>query len=354
MTISRRTFLGITAGAAAAVGTVYAIKWPNFTFPSELAGYAEGVSAESWVPTSCLNCPTRCAVNVRKVQIKNEDTWHAVRIVGNPKSTYSDGKACPRSHVGLQVLYNPERIETKPLRRKQGIPKGIEPGPEALASLKESFEEVEWDEALTQIAGELKGLADPQRLLILQGLNTTSDEDLIRRFAKACDTTNLLSEDALELDADTTGKVMAVGRNDSGYDLEKSRYVLAFGTNIVESARPLARNLRAWGKIRRENSNRAKVVVADPRYSVTAAKADEWIPIKPGTEGALAMAIAHVIVTEGLYARRFIDNRTSGFDAFKAFAGGDDFKPELVADTTGISADTIRRPTRCCRSLQPD
>lgn len=345
--ISRRAFLGITAGAAAAFGAAYAFEWPSFAFPSDPAGYVEGIGAEEWVPTSCLNCPTRCAVSVRKIQQENDSTWHAVRIVGNPKSTYSDGKTCPRSHIGLQILYNPKRFQTKPLKRKVGAEKGLVPGSDALKSLEECFEETTWDEALEEIAGRLNGLSGhPEKLIVVAGLNTTSDNDLVQRFARAFGTPNLLAEDSLELAADSEGKFLAVGRRDSGYDLEKTRYVLAFGADIIEYERPLARNLRAWGKIRRENPNRAKIVTISPRYSVTAAKADEWIPIKPGAEGALAMAMAHVIVTEGLYDADFINNWTSGFAAYRTLVSSNKFKPAAVAEVTGIPAETTRRLAR--------
>jgi len=335
--MSRRTFLGISAGAAAAVTASYAIKWPQIGSAPTPEDYEEGVLAEKRVATSCLNCPTRCAVNVRVVNGK------AVRIVGNPKSTYSEGKACPRSHVGLQVLYNPERFTKKPLKRKEGVPKGREAGPKSLESLKESFAEIEWSEALGEISEKLREISAPDKLLLLQGLNSTSNEDLIRRFAKAYKTPHLLSEEALEVAADNKGKQMADGRDNGGYDLGNANYILAFSANIVESERPLARNLRMWGKIRRERPNRAKVVVLDPRYSVTAAKADEWVPIKPCTEGILAMAIAHEIIKEDLYDKDFVnDTWTSGFAEYKALAL-DEFSPDTVAARADVPAAVIRR-----------
>ncbi len=75
-----------------------------------------------------------------------------------------------------------------------------------------------------------------------------------------------------------------------------------------------------WGKIRRERPNRAKVVVIDPRYSVTALRADQWLPINPGTDGALAMAIANVIISENLYDADFVRNQTAGFDDYREAA----------------------------------
>jgi anaerobic selenocysteine-containing dehydrogenase len=264
----------------------------------------------------------------------------AVRILGNPKSTYTDGKTCPRSHIGLQVLYDPERIKT-PLRRTGTKGRGEDP----------RWQPISWQAALEEIGEKLATISGrPNRLLVLQGLNAKSDEHLIRRFAQACGTRNLFSEDNIEKAAEKEGRWLADGRDNSGYELESAdhtytRYILAFSASIVESEDPLARNLRLWGKIRREEPNRAKVVVIDPRYSVTVAKADEWIPNNPGTEGALALAITYVVISEELYDEDFVANWTKGFEDYKK-AVLEGFRPEDVADRTGVSADVIRRIAR--------
>lgn len=341
--MSRRAFLGISAAAAAALAAIVVIKRPK---PGESLdkGTERAVETEEYVATSCLNCPARCAIRVRVVNGK------AVRIFGNPSSPYSDGKTCPRSHVGLQVLYNPNRFTT-PLARVSGRAKGNG------VDLEKDFEQVSWEEAIGQISQKLGGIS-PEKLLILQGLNTNSDEDLIRLFAAAYGTTTLFHEESLETAADRRGKLMADGRDNSGYELRSrdgtaTRYILAFGAGIVESERPLARNLRLWGMLRREVPNRSKVVVIDPRYSVTAAKADQWIPINPGTEGAMAMAIANVIISEGLYDSDFVENRTSGFENFRSLATSVRFSPEKVAATTGVDAEVIRETARDFAQSRP-
>ncbi len=87
-------------------------------------------------------------------------------------------------------------------------------------------------------------------------------------------------------------------------------YLLSFGAGFIEAWRPTVRLLRAFGHMRRGRPIRAKIVQIETRFSVTAAKADEWLPINPGTDGALALAIAHVIVTEGLYNKKFVEEHT--------------------------------------------
>lgn len=348
--ISRRAFLGVSAGAAAVLAVVLALKRPKTGFDQGfetqttkgLATNADGTPAEVFIPTSCLNCSTRCAVRVRRVETTLGQT-RVVRILGNPASSYSEGKCCSRSHVGLQVLYNADRF-ARPLVRKPGAQKGRGVNFEA------DFEETTWDDALRQAAARVN--ATPAAgLLVLEGLNTTSNEDLIRQFALACGTPNLFKEEDLETAANHEGKMLADGLGNGGYEMvsengASARYIIAFSSGIVESERPLARNLHLWGMMRRELPVRTRVVSFDPRYSVTASRADEWLPITPGSEGAVAMAIAHVIITEGLYDAEFITNHTQGFEAFKAVALAHQFSPESVSEACGVDAAAIARVAR--------
>ncbi len=340
--ISRRTFIKLTALAGVAAAVTRFFSRPalgSAVFSPELPG-GDGVITEKWVPTSCLNCATRCATRVRVVN------GRAVKVTGNPLSKVSEGENCARVNVGLQVLYDPARITTPLKRTNPAKGRGINPG----------WTEISWERALHEVGERLKALREngqPERLLLLYGLNTVSDEDIFRRFAAAYGTPNLVSADGLNNEADKAGEWMADGHyTQSAYDLERTNYILSFGANILESYKPLARGLRMWGKIRRERPNRAKVVVVDPRYSVTALKADRWVPINPGTDAALAMAIAHVIISEGLYDSDFVSKWTAGFDEYKKLAI-DYYAPEAVAATTGIPADTIRQLAREFATTKP-
>jgi thiosulfate reductase/polysulfide reductase chain A len=340
--ISRRAFLGVSGAAAAVVlAVVLALKRPKLAEPVETQTDSV-VAKQDLIPTSCLNCPTRCAIVVRKVETTAGKT-KVVKISGNSASTYSEGKCCSRSHVGLQVLYNPARFRFPGPLKRLGQTKG-----RGVADVARYFGQMTWDEALQEVAARL---TSPEKLLILQGLNTTSNEDLIRQFALAYGTHNLFNEEGLETAADRKGKMLADGRSDSGYELvsedgTSTKYILAFSSGIVESERPLARNLRLWGKLRRELPNKTKVVSFDPRYSVTASRADEWVPINPGTEGALAMAIAHVILSEGLQDSDFINDHTDGFNNYSTLVRTQRFSPESVSEVSGVPADTIRRVAR--------
>ena len=340
--ISRRAFLGVSAATAAFLAVGYAIKRTAFGFISPISAPADIYEevTEEWIATSCLNCSTRCATVVRVVNGK------AVRIASNPLSKVSEGETCPRSHIGLQVLYDPNRAEGPLKRTNPQKGKGIDP----------RWAPISWDQALSEISSRLsslRGQGQPHKLLLLHGLNSSSNGELICRFASAYGTPNAVSEDGLDNESEKAGEWMADGQyTHSAYDLQYTNYILSFGAGIVESQKPLARNLRMWGKIRGERASRAKVVVIDPRYSITAAKADQWIPINPGTDAALAMGIANVIISEELYDVDFIEKWTTGFSEYKALALSD-YAPESVAGITGVDANVIRQIAREFSQTKP-
>jgi anaerobic selenocysteine-containing dehydrogenase len=338
--VNRRTFLKLSALTGTVVGGKRIIG-PFETF----AGLSpqqktENAPEEKWISTSCLNCSARCAIRVRVLKGK------AVKITGNPLSSVADGKICPRGHLGLQVLYDPGRIRFPLKRTNKEKGRAIDP----------KWTRLSWEEAIEEVAHRLKSLRDkaqPHKLLLFSGLNSMSSEDLIFRFANAFGTPNLIFGNGLDGETEKSGRWMADGHyRSTAYDLDHTNYVLAFGAQMLESSLPLSRFLRKWGKLRREKSNRTKIVVISPRYSVTAAKADEWIPIRPGTDAALAMAIAHVILSEKLHDSDFISHWTTGFDLYKKLILHQ-YSPSVVSTVTGIPPETIQRIAREFAQTQP-
>ncbi|MGQ9645302.1 MAG: molybdopterin-containing oxidoreductase family protein [Thermodesulfobacteriota bacterium] len=336
----RRTFLKLSALTSLAVGAsqlTLPVDAPEATVRTRRILKAR---EEKWVVTSCLGCSGRCAIRVRVVN------GRAVKITGNPRSLVSEGKICPRAHIGLQVLYDPERIGTPLKRRNREKGKDIDP----------QWIPISWNEALAEIARRLTTLrqaGQSHQLLLCCGLNARSTEDLIVRFAEAYGTPNLVSGNGLDQASQASGNWMADGHDEGhGYDLDRTQYLLLFGADLLESALPLSRFLRKWGKLRREKTNRAKVIMIHPRYSVTASKADQWIPIEPGTDGALAMGIAHVILSEDLCDRDFIDRWTTGFDAYRKLVLTQ-YPLEDISKKTGISSQTIQRIAREFAQTKP-
>jgi anaerobic selenocysteine-containing dehydrogenase len=138
-----------------------------------------------------------------------------------------------------------------------------------------------------------------------------------------------------------------------GYDLERTRYLLSFNYALLDSAQPAVRLLRAYSYMRRGRpGDRARVVQIEPRLSVTASKADEWVPIRPGTEGALALGLAWVIISERLYDPDFVTDHCHGFEAWSE-AVLRDYAPARVADLTDVPEETIKRLAREFAGMSP-
>lgn len=338
--LTRRGFLKLSGITGASIWATHkGIGQPDSILASPLQKKVQSIE-EKWIVTSCLNCSGRCGIRVRVVNHK------AVKITGNPYSQLSEGKVCPRAHVGLQVLYDPDRILT-PLKRTSSEKGGrIDP----------RWKPISWDQALEEVARKLRNLREglhPHHLLLFSELNSRSSEDLIARFAEAFGTPNLVTGEGLDWEAERVGNWMADGHLNIGvYDLDHTNYILSFGADLLESTPPVARWLRKWGKFRREKSIRTKVVSIQPWYSLTASKADEWIPIRPGMDGALAMGIAHILIREGIYDTSFIKEWTFGFDQYRQIAL-QHYSPEAVSKMTGIPTETIYRIAREFSQTRP-
>jgi anaerobic selenocysteine-containing dehydrogenase len=303
---SRRQFLKATgaAGAATAVG----ISLPRSPLaPAAAEAQARTPSPTKVVKNICAQCPARCGIDV----YVTDGRVHAIYgDLGNP---ISNGKLCPKGYLGAYYLYDPDRFQG-PMKRTNPK-KGRNEDPK--------FVPITWNEALDTIAARLnalreKGEAHRFALAIGRGWGE-SDAGLAGPFARMFGSPNVgLGHSSMCADASKKAKLMLDG-NDSynSYDYENTNYILNFGASFLEAFRPYNHNLQVWGHIRTK-APRTKVTVVDVRLSTTGAAADRALLIKPGTDGALALAIAHVILTEGLWDRRFVGDFLDGGNKFKA------------------------------------
>lgn len=359
MKISRRDFVkaGSLGGAALAVFP------PSILAPKSASRAKKAIPVGDWVASGCNGCVGWCPLMVRVVEGK------AVEIAGNPNSTWTGGKLCPRGLLSLQILYDPDRVKT-PLKRTNPN-KGRDQDPGWVA--------ISWDEALNTIVDRMRDLRDkkmPERFAMFRGRYDTLSADLLySRLAKAYGTPNAISHSAICSETSKAGNWYARGKYAySAFDFENTSFILSFGVPLLESNRPTSGNLAAWSKGRGRRSSRPKTVVVDPRYSVSAARADEWVPINPGTDGALALGIAHVILKEGLWDRKFVGNFK---DAVNRFVPGKlvdepawqgyytsglvqwwnlylkDFNAVAASKETGIPEATIERLAREFATTRP-
>jgi anaerobic selenocysteine-containing dehydrogenase len=345
MKVNRRDFLKIGGGAGVAValgGGFY--RWSQF--PPVEKGLEPGV--ERWVPTVCGQCMGGCGILVRVI-----DGW-AVNIAGNPLHPVNRGTLCPKGIAGLQGLYDPDRIRT-PLKRigKRG---------------EGRWQPIPWEEALSTVTESLRKLrqsGEPHRLAVLGGRYRGLMRSLWERFMEAFGSPNYIDNQFQWEGSPVEGLYLTQGIfAPPAYDLENTRYILSFGSSLLESYWSPVQALSAYGQFRRGRpEQRGKLVQIEPRLSVTGIKADEWIPTPPGTEGLVALAIANMIIREALYNQEFLTSHVFGFEnwtdtrgkehvGFKEFVLSE-YVPDAISKQTGIPVETFIRLAREFASNQP-
>ncbi len=334
--INRREFLKYST-VLAGVGALSAIELSNPGFAPLSENAPRGLEqSEKIIPTVCGMCPSGCGLNVRVVN------GNAVKVEGNPLHPVNQGVCCPKGQASLEVLYSPERLQQPVMRESRS---------------SREWKSISWDDVLDLTAAKLRALdalGQGQTFAFLYGETRGQMRSLIQRF-----TTALGSPNAIEMgDADAQAARLAMfltqGINDLPvYQWENTRYVLAFGGSLLEVGQHLMPTLSGAGFMRRSTPNRGKLVVVDPRLAIGAAKADEWIPIRPGTLGALALGIANVMIRSNLYDERFIRDFTFGFDDFTDDQGNqhrgfrrlvlEEYSLDRVEAITGVPSGTVAR-----------
>lgn len=336
---SRREFLKLSAsvaGATTVLGTARGLLTRLQNEASSAVGL-ETSTEDMIVPTVCLLCPSGCGMLARVAD------GNLVKLEGSPMHPINMGALCPKGQAAPELLYNPDRV-TGPMQRvgKRGAGK---------------WEQISWSEAVRIVADRLTGLRNatqPEQAALLYGETRGQMRGFLERFMAAIGSPNAISHDSLNIEAAKLGTLFTQGvRELPVYDLENSSYVLSFGANLLEAGRNPQRMVSGHSYMRRGRSERGKVVVLDPRQGVTGAKADEWIPINPGTDAAMALAIANVIIKTGQFDTDFVHNYAFGFEDFTDSEGRqhkgfksfvlENFDPRRVEQITGVPATTISR-----------
>ncbi len=283
-----------------------------------------------------LDCPDSCGVLVTVDQI----TGQATKLQGEPAHPVTRGFLCGKVAKYLDRVYSPDRL-LYPMRRRAGVPKGPAgygaiPGREA-----DAFERISWDEALNQIAARLKTIASesgPESILPYSYAGTIGQlgyGSMDRRFFHRLGASQLDRTICSTAGGAALTSVYGIKLGTAPQDFAHSGLILAWGANIHGN------NIHLWPFIEEARRAGAKLVVIDPYRTRTAALADQHLAINPGTDTALALGLMHVILSEGLEDREYLERCTTGFDELRAHALKPEHAPAKVAAQTGVAAEVI-------------
>jgi len=265
--IDRRGFLKIGAAGAAGAG-LGAPKLKTLAQTEEGRDSLADHTGE-WKPSTCAGCTSWCA---SEILVEN---GRAVRMRGNTDSEIHGTASCPRKSLGLQQVYDPDRVK-QPMRRTNPE-KGPDEDPE--------FVPITWDEAVSEIADKITGLREREethKAMVTRGRYTYLRPILYDAFPAIVGTPNNISHSAICAEAEKAGPFFTEGEwAYRQYDVENARYVLLWGVDPVSTNRQVSYYTKHWGEV----MDRAEVAVVEPRLSWSAAQADEFSPLSQDTTG---------------------------------------------------------------------
>jgi anaerobic selenocysteine-containing dehydrogenase len=326
-TITRRHFLKLATSAAtmaAVSGCVPAgdrlvsMLEPYVVPPEEaLPGNA------TWYASTCRQCPAGCGIVVRTIN------GRAKKIEGNPIHPLNQGKLCARGQAGLQTLYNPDRLR-QPVQQSGGRGSRL-------------FEPLHWEAALELLLEKIQTV-NPDRLAFYGGLMPDHLYFLVSRWLEALGAPPAVMFDLhTELEGRRAAFIASQALFGSAqlpaYDIANADAVYSFGANFLETWQSPVAYAREYGEFRQgQAGGRGYFVQFEPRLSATAASADEWVPLRPGTDGLVALALGRIIVEQGLGHVGTFGQAQAGLYQ--------DVKIGELAEASDVSAETLERLAR--------
>ncbi len=234
-----------------------------------------------WIPSVCKMCGNGCGILVHRVD------GVVVKVEGNPDNPHNFGKLCAKGHSAVMAIYDPNRLRRCLRRTNPRKGPGEDPG----------WQEVDWEEAIEEVATRLRKIRadDPRKVMFVNGITEIEMSRQVGAvFGEAFHTPNYTT--GVSFGTHTRVSFLNTGSMHSEPDLDYCRLLFLFGSqkgsisghDTMKSALGMA-NARERGM---------KVIAFDPICSPTASKANEWIPLRPGTDGAVALALLHVLLNE--------------------------------------------------------
>lgn len=310
-TLSRRSFLaGSAAVAAVAAGSGYV------SFSNWERAQADERPEEKPVHSLCNSCSSKCGFTAY-VRPDNRFTT----MVGDKEHPYCDGTLCARGYGYVSATYSEDRL-TQPLKRNDAG----------------EYAAISWDDAYREIAEKVKSIIasdGPAALAMIQDPRP-SGSFYTKRFMHALGCANVYTHGVACNMSKVSGMTQAIGAGDFTVDVAGADMVMFIGRSYADGMRPGSLHM-----LQAAREKGAYLVMVDPRYNASCLYMDEWLPIRPGTDLALILAMANVLVTAGTYDKDYVENYSVGFEDWAARL--EEYTPEWAAEITGIDAATIER-----------
>ena len=308
--ITRRSFLAGSAGVAA----VAAAGFTGFgAWQQAHADEEAGTGRTDAVHTLCNACSSKCGYTAYVVDGK------LTKLIGDENNPNAEGHLCARGYGYSQIAYSKDRL-TDPLKKNaQG-----------------KFEAITWDQAYAEIGEKVKAIIaenGPEAIGLVQDPRP-SGSYYCNRFIAALGSPNTYTHGAACNLSKASGITQAIGTGDWVSDVANSQMTMFIGRSYCDGIRP-----SQVAALERAHENGAHIVMVDPRCNNSTVFADEWVPITPGTDLALVLAMSNVLIKNHLYDAEFVAANSVGFDDWAVAIEG--CTPAWAEQLTGIPANTI-------------
>ena len=350
-TISRRDWLKLLGGSA--IGFILtpvpwkildeSAKWtqsPSFPDGRRRDPHLQSDGKLSFKHTTCTLCPMACGVQVRCAADRERSLFEAVGITGTTGHPVGGGSLCAMGLAGHFLRYHPARIHT-PVKRTTNKP-GIAP--------------VSVEEAISVIARRISASGDDSVAILDSHPDRTISyvyRDFLGRLKNGI---YVVPPSCDSVPTDVIDRSLHTGDLAFGYDVINSRTIVSFGASILDGWGTQGQFASISEARRRKGEDRLRLIQVEPAHSRTAQLADEWIPVRPGTEHAFALGMAHVMVRQGLCDMNRLRRDSIDFDGP---TGGsfidliEKYSPAYVAEMTGIPVDRIVGAAREVATRKP-
>ena len=315
---------GGAIGSRALAGTVDLVKGGKDYSP-------ETGEERQMIPSACWNCVTRDAM------VGYVENDRLVKLEGHPDSIRGLGKICAKGAAGINQLYDPDRV-LYPMKRagKRGEGK---------------WQRISWDEALTEVTNRLKKLRDdghPEKFMFHYGRMKASSSKIVKMFLDNYGTKTVGNHTSICEGAKWTGQELTWGKHYDSWDFDNTKFVINFGSGVMDAH---TNHIPSSQRLVSAMADRGvKFVTFDPRLSNTAARSTEWVPLKPGSDTAIVLAMCREIMQADLYDKEFFpfikatENRNDSTEqkiaALKAHL--DQYTPEWAEKISGVPAVKIK------------